>query len=134
MKADIIKQYSVFLVNKPGSLKDFTDLFLKNNINIIAITSDVRYDAAVVRISVEDSPNISPMLIKEGYTSVETDVLSVELPNKKGALKQLSNALGESDVNITTVYGSAMGETSRLMLIVNNIPKAKKILENLEVE
>lgn len=133
MKTEVVKQYSVFLVNKPGSLKDFTDLFLRNNVNIIAISSDVRYDAAVVRISVEDNPDISQMLIKEGYTSVETDVISVELPNKKGALKALSDALGKSDVNITTVYGSAMGETSRLMLIVNNIKKAKEILETLEV-
>ena len=37
MAINIVKQYSVFLMNEPGSLKNFTELFVRENINIIAM-------------------------------------------------------------------------------------------------
>ena len=52
MALTIVKQYSVFLLNEPGALKNFAELFVHEQVDIIAMAQDVRYDAAVVRVAV----------------------------------------------------------------------------------
>ena len=42
MAIKVIKQYSVFLMNEPGALKKFAELFVQEKVNIIAISQDVR--------------------------------------------------------------------------------------------
>ena len=64
MSISVVKQYSVFLVNEPGALKNFAELFVKERVSLIAISQDVRFDAAVVRVAVNYNAEISHALTK----------------------------------------------------------------------
>ena len=66
MSISVVKQYSVFLVNEPGALKNFAELFVKERVSLIAISQDVRFDAAVVRVAVNYNAEISHALTKAG--------------------------------------------------------------------
>jgi len=134
MQVSILKQYSVFLANHPGTLKAFTDLFVQEGVNIIAISQDVRYDSAVVRIAIEDdSPEISRAVIKAGFTCVKTDAICLELDDRIGMIRDVSTLLGAQDINITAIYGSTNGPNSRLILVVNDIDRAVEILEKSNI-
>ncbi|MFA6028934.1 MAG: ACT domain-containing protein [Elusimicrobiota bacterium] len=133
MKIEVIKQYSVFLPNKPGALADLAKRFGDQGIDIVGISSEVRDDSALVRIALSGEGDHSAVISKAGYASVESQMLSVEVEDKPGQLHKVTKALGEGAVNITNIYGTAIGgSVSRLLLAVENTQKALKVLERLQ--
>ncbi len=130
MSISVIKQYSVFLINEPGALKNFAELFVRENVNIIAISQDVRYDAAVVRIAVKYEEEISHALTKAGFTSVKTDAICLDVKDRVGLARDIGTVLFKEGINITSIYGSAMEDgMSRWIIVVNDITKALNALE-----
>lgn len=133
MKVDVLKQYSVFLPNEPGALGLVAALFSQEGINLLGISSEVRDDSAMVRIAVQPDGDFSGILTGAGFASVESRLISVEVPDEPGELTRISDALGRGDVNITNVYGTALrGHTCRILFAVTNTDKALKILTKLE--
>ena len=131
MAINIVKQYSVFLINEPGALKNFAELFVRENVDIIAMAQDVRYDAAVVRLAVEQDKGISHVLTKAGFTSVKTDAICLDMPNRVGILRDIGDVLSTHGINITSIYGTAVaGGITRWIIVVNDITKALNALEN----
>ena len=126
----LIRQYTVFLPNVPGALSKFVELFANEGINIIGIASEIRDDSGVVRIAVDADRKVSHILTGAGFTTIETSMLSVELPDKPGELLRLSRILGENGINITTVYGTSFGGCSgRLLLNASDPDKALEVLK-----
>lgn len=135
MKVEVLKQFSVFMPNKPGALAGLAKLFAEQGINILGIASEVRDDSGMVRIAVEGSADVSAILSQAGFASVETSLLSVEVLDKPGALHRVTKALADGKINITTVYGTAVGgQTSRILIAVENTAKARSLLEKVGPE
>ena len=131
MAIKVIKQYSVFLMNEPGALKKFAELFVQEKVNIIAISQDVRYDAAVVRIAVKYNEEISHTLTKAGFTSVKTDAICLETEDREGIARDIGDVLFKQGINITTIYGAATEKgMSRWIVVVSDITKALNALES----
>ena len=133
MKVKKIKQFSVFMPNKPGALTRLAALFSEKGINILGIASEVRDDSGLVRIALEQESDVSAILTQAGFSSVETHILSVEVTDKPGELLRIASALAEGKVNITTVYGTSVSgaATSRILIAAQNTDKALAILEAL---
>ncbi|MBI5244380.1 MAG: ACT domain-containing protein [Elusimicrobia bacterium] len=132
MKITLIKQYSVFLPNQPGALSDLAKRFAERGINIIGLSSEVRDDSALVRVALDGEGDYSAVLSKAGFASVESKMISVEVEDKPGELHKVTMALGEGGVNITNVYGTAVGgQVSRILIAAENTEKALKVLERL---
>ncbi|OUO56122.1 hypothetical protein [Candidatus Avelusimicrobium gallicola] len=130
MAISVVKQYSVFLINEPGALKNFAELFVRENVDVIAISQDVRYDAAVVRLAIKYEQEISHALTKAGFTSVKTDAICLDAPNRVGLIRDIGSVLSNNGINITTIYGTAgAGTDSRWIIVVNDITKALNALE-----
>ena len=130
MAISVVKQYSVFLINEPGALKNFAELFVRENVDVIAISQDVRYDAAVVRLAIKYEQEISHALTKAGFTSVKTDAICLDAPNRVGLIRDIGSVLLGHGINITTIYGTAgAGTDSRWIIVVNDITKALNALE-----
>ena len=127
MSINVVKQYSVFLINEPGALKNFAELFVRENVDVIAISQD----AAVVRLTVKYDQEISHALTKAGFTSVKTDAICIDTPNRVGLLRDIGAVLSSHGINITTIYGTAStGPNSRWIVVVNDITKALNALES----
>ena len=134
MKVEVIRQYSVFMPNRPGALSRLTKLFTDQNVNILGIASEVRDDSGLVRIAVGPEQDASAILSKGGFPSVESSLLSVEAPDKPGTLMRISDALGDGKINITTVYATALGgQVSRILIACENTDRARAVLEGLSL-
>lgn len=131
MKVEVIRQFSIFMPNRPGALSRLTQLFTDGDVNILGIASEVRDDSGMVRIAVGNDKDLSGLLTKGGFASVESSLLSVEVSDKPGALSHLAKDLAAHKINITTVYGTALGQASRILFAVENTEKARKLLERL---
>lgn len=133
MKVEKIKQFSVFMPNKPGALSRLARLFAEKGINILGIASEVSAESGLVRIALANDSDASAILSKAGFSSVETHILSVEVDDKPGEMLHVTEALAEGKINITTVYGTSVpgAGTCRLLIAVQNTDKALEILEAL---
>ena len=130
MSISVVKQYSVFLVNEPGALKNFAELFVKERVSLIAISQDVRFDAAVVRVAVNYNAEISHALTKAGFTSVKTDAICIDTPDRVGLAYDIGDVLHQKNINITTIYGACMGDgRTRFIVVVSDIAQALSALE-----
>ncbi len=130
MSISVVKQYSVFLVNEPGALKNFAELFVKEKVNIVAIAQDVRFDAAVVRVSVPYNTDIGHSLTKAGFTNVKTDAICVDTLDRVGIVHDIGSVLHKNNINITSIYGSGIGTgRTRFVVVVSNITQALSALE-----
>lgn len=132
MSIKIVRQYSVFLPNVPGSLNKFIELFAKEGINIVGIASEIRDDSGIVRITIDTDRKISYILTNAGFTTVETPMISVEVHDRPGEFYKLTKILADNNINITTVYGTALGgNKGRILINVSDPPKAMEVLKNI---
>jgi len=132
VRVEVLKQFSVFMPNRPGALSRLAGLFSEKGINIVGIASEVRDDSGLVRIAVDAKADVSAILSQAGFASVESSLLSVELPDRPGEIYRLAKALADGKINITTVYGTSLGSpSSRILIAAENTEKARALLESL---
>jgi len=132
MTVKLIRQYTVFIPNIPGALSKFVELFAKEGVNIVGIASEIRDDSGVVRIAIDADRKLSHVLTGAGFTTIETSLISLELPDKPGQLLRLTMILGANNINITTVYGTAVGGAAGRLLL--NVSDGEKALDVLKTE
>ena len=131
MAISVVKQYSVFLENEPGALKNFADLFVREKVNIIAVSQDVRFDSAVIRVATNYNAQISHALTKAGFTSVKTDAICVDAADRVGVVRDIGDILHKKNINITTIYGAGLnGGKTRFIVVVSDIAQALNALES----
>ncbi len=133
MKVEKLKQFSIFMPNRPGALARLAELFSSEKINILGIASEVRDDSGLVRIALPMDADVSAVLSKAGFSSVETFILSVEVDDNPGELFFITDALAQAKINITTVYGTAVAgaKSARILVAVQNADKALEVLQAL---
>lgn len=125
----LIKQYTVFLPNKPGALHSFIELFANEGINIIGISSEIHDESGIIKIAVDSDKKLSYILTRAGFTTLETTMISIIMEDKPGELIKLTKLLAENNINITTIYGTASGSPSRILLNVSDLEKTLSILK-----
>ncbi len=136
IKISRVIQYSVFLVNEPGSLERFSKMIADAGLDIVGISSDVRYESAVVKfvIAGEKDVNLPSLIAKNGYTAIRTDALCLQAKNKVGFLFQLSKLFSENKININNIYSAAVEDTqARIFLVVDDIEKACSLIEKADL-
>lgn len=130
MSISVVKQYSIFLVNELGALKNFSELLVREKINIIALSQGVRYDASVLRLAVKREDELSHALTKAGFTSVKTDALCIDVKDYLGLAHDIGSILSDNGIDISAIYGSVTEEgNTRWIVVVNDITKALNALE-----
>jgi hypothetical protein len=127
----VMKQFSIFMVNKPGVLAQVLSELAKNSINIVAMTLMDSAEHGVLRVVLNKPDLVHEILTKLNLTFNETNVLCVNLANKAGALASVVEKLAKHHVNITYAYvtAGARGGRTTGVLKVSDIKKASKLLE-----
>ena len=95
-------QIFVLLENKPGTSFELCRILKKKNISIFAIAMFV--DSA--RLHVSNPEATMEALQEHGYNCEIREVLRELLPNKQGAMMQLTRKLSNAGININYLYGT----------------------------
>jgi hypothetical protein len=127
---ELVKQLSVFLENKPGTLAAVCDELAAAKINIFALTISDTVDHAVVRMVVSHTTKALHIFEERGVLVVENDVLMIENDNKPGSLARIAEKLAGAKVNIEYAY-LATSPSSRKGLLILRPSNGKKALEVL---
>ncbi len=127
----LVKQLSIFLENKPGTLSKVCRALAHESINLHAMTVSDTSDHAVIRIVVSDPDKAVRMFESSGVLVIENEVIQIDLKNEPGQLAKLSDKLSLGDVNIEYAYCAADEEQKKgaLILRVGDPKKALKVLK-----
>ncbi len=133
MKTDfVIRQISVFLENRPGSLAEVTRYLADQKVNLRALCIAESRDFGTIRIISSDQEACAEALRKAGYPFNEVDVLAAEMPDRPGGIAEVAEIVAREKINIE--YGYAMVEKKEeaaiLVLRVDDPQRAAMILRD----
>ena len=127
------KEISVGVANEPGVLARLTSFLVNNSVNLEAILgyrTELKERAGLMFITDNNQAAIDAFL-DEGFRDIaENDVLIVELDNKPGALKNISELLARHHLNINYIYATACvkGCPVKIVLSTTDNKEAIRIL------
>ncbi len=105
-----IKQISVFLENKPGTLCAMTTALAQNNVDMRALSLAETKDFGIVRIIVDDVYTATTVLKEAGFIHTLNTVLGVMIPDEPGGLNRVLQILDEAQVNVEYMYAFLGGK------------------------
>lgn len=105
------KEIRVGVTNEIGALARIMSFLVNHGINVetIAGYSDPsgRRQGDIIFITDDNEKSINE-LINNGYEDIEeNDVIVIELENRPGTLKNISELLASNRINIDSIYGTA---------------------------
>ena len=130
----MLKQISVFLPNQPGILAKFTKVLMDEKINMRAISVAETADYGILRILVDKVDECIKILKDNNYLVSTTNVIAVDIPDKPGALYEITKLLGDNNINIEYLYSTLIKEEAIIVLRIDNLNKAVEVLRGKGVK
>lgn len=119
-----VKQISVFIENRPGSLAALAGVLRDNNIDIRALSIADVENYGILRIIVDNVYQAGSVLKKAEYVFKITSVLAVPLKDQAGSLAEALEALGKSDINVEYLY-AFVGRQQNRAYVIFRVPDAE---------
>ena len=95
-----MKQLTVFVENKKGTLVSVTKILSENNINIRALSVAETQDFGILRLIVDDAMKAMDALEEKNYLVKSIDVVGVKIGDQPGKLNEALEVLAKADINV----------------------------------
>ena len=99
-----IRQLSVFMENKKGSLHEITDILAKNNIDLRSMCIADTADYGIVRIIADDPARALSILQASGHAANVREVTAFAVPDCPGGLATVLALLENNGIDIEYLY------------------------------
>lgn len=125
-----IRQISVFVENKKGSLVQITETLSRENIDLRAMSIADTQDFGILRLIVSDTDKAVDILRKENCIVSVNEVTGVRMQNKPGALATVVKVLDDNNINMEYMYAfnGSTPHHSYLVLRVDDNEKVAQLL------
>lgn len=132
----MIRQLSVLVENKPGSLMEVTSRLTEAHVNIRAVANFDAPDFGILRLVVDKPQEAKEYLTARGYVVSVHEVMGVELEDKKGNLNQMLSILAEGKLNINYIYSFVIRDGCAPVMVfqTDDYEKATQILKKYNVK
>ena len=123
-----IKQLSIFIENKGGTLIKVLDLLSKAGIQIIASTVADTKDYGIYRVLTND-PAQAYLILKDAGINVQlSDVFALSIDDQPGRAAEAIKQVSETGVNILYLYSFLWQGKGVLVFRADQGEKAKEII------
>lgn len=112
-----IKQLTVFVENKQGSVVSVTDTLAAHNINLRALSIAETEDFGILRLIVSDVDAAVATLTEQGYLIKVTSVVGVKIGDAPGKLSAALSVLDKAGINLEYLY-AFMARTEKHAYVV----------------
>ena len=132
-----IKQISVFLENKPGSLYAMTGVLARNQIDMRAMTVAEASDFGIVRFIADDVYKATTVLKDAGYVHSITPVVGVAIPDVPGGLNRVLQVLSNAKINVEYMYaflGGKQANSAYMIFRVQDVEAAEQALAQRDIK
>ncbi len=120
-----VQQISVFLENKPGTLKKMTGVLAAHSIDMRATSLAETKDFGIARLIVDDALSAINTLKENDFVASLTPVLVIEIPDEAGGLDKLLNAFTDESVNIEYMYAFSGGKSANHAYMIFRVADTK---------
>lgn len=100
-----IKQLSISIYNRPGTLLEVTEILEGGGVNIRGMSLTEMTEEGILRMIVDDPVGGEELLKKAGISSKISTVYVIGVPDEKGGLGRLLSILGKEEINVAYIYG-----------------------------
>ena len=112
-----IRQISVFLENKQGSLEHVVNVLAEAGVDLRAITIADTQEFGILRLIVNDVDSAKQVLTDEGYLIKIVDVVGVKIGDAPGKLTAALGVLDKAGINMEYLY-AFMARTEKHAYVV----------------
>ena len=112
-----IKQLTVFVENKKGTVVTVTDILSKNNINLRALSIAETQDFGILRLIVSDESAAEKVLTENGFLIKVVETVGVKIGDEPGKLTAALSVLDKADINVEYLY-AFMARTEKHAYVV----------------
>lgn len=123
-----IKQISVFLENKSGSLEGILNVLKEEGIQLIASTVSDTVEYGIYRIICSNPEKASKALKEKGFSVNTTDVFAISLDNTPGTASNVITLFTKAKINISYLYSFLIENKGILIFRTDNPDKTKEII------
>ena len=129
MADGFVRQLTVFIENRVGTLEEVAKVLKENDINIYSISLADTSEYGLLRMIVSDPDKGSQILKENSFSAKTTNVVAVKLENKVGALADLFRTLSDSGIGIEYMYAMATSKVGAMILKTSDGAKAVEVLK-----
>ena len=114
-----MKEFKIFVSNKPGELARVTEALASSAVNIRAIASEGGNAKPFLRVVTTDAATAERALKTAGLPFELHETLDLELMDRPGELAKIARRLARQGVNVESIYllGSKNGKTLLAMTV-----------------
>ena len=113
-----IRQLSVFVENKKGSLHEITDVLAKEGIDLRSMCVADTNDFGIVRIITNEPERAAEILKKQGHAANVREITAFAVPDTPGRLARTLNILESSGVNIEYMYALVTSQVGKAYTVM----------------
>ena len=127
----MIRQLSVFVENRPGSLKEVTRVLESAGVNIRAFASFDTPEFGILRLIVNKPEKAKEELTHKGFVVRMGQVIGAELEDREGSLRAMLELLADRGINVNYIYSFVLRAKERPVLVLHTetMEQATEILK-----
>ncbi|MGI6242946.1 MAG: amino acid-binding protein [Prevotella sp.] len=125
----MVKQLSIFIQNKAGTLEKVLRLFKNSKIQIITTTLADTQDFGIFRVICSEPERAFLMLKEAGITATLTQVQAISLDNTPGQAADALEIFAAADIEISYLYSFLLKDKGILIFKTDNRQRADEIIK-----
>ena len=126
-----IKQLSIFLQNRMGSLSKPLEVLTENEINIKAMCMADTSEFGILRLVVDNPEKGQEVLSENNFLVKITEIIGVEMNDTPGGLTTVLQALKDSDIDLEYLYAFTHDKVGKAILLLH-ADDIDKLIESLQ--
>lgn len=129
-----MKQLSIFIENKQGTLLTVLNVLKNANIQIIASTISDTQDFGIYRIICDDPERAYVVLGEQGVSVTLTEVFAIQLEDKPGEAARVLALFAEADISIAYMYSFLLSGKGFLVFRSSDTEKTKQVIADKSLQ
>ncbi len=125
-----IRQFTVFLENRVGQLKELLRRFQGGSVRIVALNINDSTECSIVRLVLTNPEAGREILERAGLAIIESDLIGIEMMESSQPMLEICTALLRAEINLVQAYPLMLRPNGRsaVALVVDNIELAQETL------
>ena len=127
-----IKQLSIFLQNKMGSLAKPLEVLTVADVNIRAMCMADTSEFGILRLVVDDPEKGKEALEQNNFLVKMTEIIGVEMNDAPGGLTSVLKTIRDNNIDLEYLYAFTHDKADKAILLLHSsdIDKLIEVLEN----
>ncbi len=130
-----IKQLSIFLQNRMGSLSKPLEVLSENGINIRAMCMADTSEFGILRLVVDDPLKGKEVLEENNFLVKITEIIGVEMNDTPGGLTDVLKVIKDNEIDLEYLYAFTHDKVDKAILLLHaeDINKLIKVIEDNDI-